>query len=277
MGSAAFLCRLVADAAVQLNVSGYNRHDAGQKFGITTVDFDLLYTISGRYSYLINGTPWESPAGALLLVAPGDTVSCLAVEESCQLYLHFQLLDKEFHRLHFPVASPRLEAEAALGPLFLREYDLFRQEGNPLPLESLCRLAAMETICRSPVDIPAFAGANKAVLPPALMELLIYLNNHAEAPVSVSEMARQMSMDESYFSRYFTRHMGLSPSRYLTRLRMEAARTLLFQTELSVEEIALRLGYANGFVLSKKFREYFGKSPTKYRKEINGSGEIPVI
>ena len=277
MDSAAFVCRLVSGAAVQINANGYNSHETGAKFGVTTVDFDLLYTVSGHYTYLINGSKQESPAGTLLLVAPGDVVSCVTAENSRQIYCHFQLLDREFHSLSFPVSAHRLEAGDTLGPLFAREYNRFRYAENPVPLESVLKLAAIEALQQTPMDITAFAGANRAVMPPQLMELLVYLNNNAGASITVADMARQMNMDESYFSRYFTKYLGVSPVKYLGRIRMEAARTLLFQSSRTVEEIAQHLGYANGFVLSKKFREYFGMSPTKYRKSVNGSEGSPVM
>ena len=277
MDPSAFVCRLVSESAVQINANGYNAHQKGRKFSITTVDFDLLYTADGCYSYLINGQLLESPAGTLLLTTPGDVVSCVASEDSRQIYCHFQLLDQEYHSLSFPLASPRLEAGQLIAPLFAREYARFLHLENSAALETVLKLAAMEALQQSPMDVTAFAGANRAVMPPKLMELLIYLNNNAGTPITVADMARRMNMDESYFSRWFTKYLGMPPSKYLGRIRMETARTLLFQTSRTVEEIAQHLGYANGFVLSKKFREYFGMSPTKYRKSVNGSSASPLM
>ncbi len=277
MGELQFLSRLVSGAQVQINANGYNRHAAGARFGITTVDFDLLYTISGAYAYLVNGEPLESFAGALLLVAPGDEVSCVASEDSRQLFCHFQLLDWDYHSLVFPITEHRLPEEAALVPLFLREYEVFRTDGDAAPLASVLRLAALEVLRLDPPRLRAFATANEAVMPPALTELLVYLNNHVSEPLTVRSMARRLNMDESYFCRYFTRYLRLSPSRYVARLRMETARTLLFQTSMSLQEIAEQVGYSSAFVLSKKFRSWYGKSPTKYRNEVNGALAAPIM
>ena len=277
MGELQFLTRLVSGAQVQINANGYNRHGAGARFGITTVDFDLLYTISGSYAYLVNGEPLESPAGTLLLVAPGDEVSCVAAEDCRQLFCHFQLLDWDYHSLVFPVRCRQLPEESGIAPLFLREYEVFRSDGDPFPLSAVLRLAALDVLRLDPPGLGAFATANEAVMPPALTELLVYVNNHVSEPLTVRSLARRMNMDESYFCRYFTRYLRLSPSRYVARLRMEAARTLLFQTSLSLQEIAEQVGYSSAFVLSKKFRSWYGKSPTKYRNEVNGAGDSPIM
>ena len=277
MDASAFVCSLISKSSVQINANGYNTHEKDRKFSVTTADFDLLCTLEGRYAFLINGRSVDSPAGTVLLIAPGDTVSCVAAEDSRQIYCHFQLLDREYHSLSFPLIAHRLEAGDLLVALVSREYARFRHSENPVPLETALKLCAVEALQQTPMDVTAFAGANRAVMPPQLMELLVHLNNNAGNPPTVAEMARQMNMDESYFSRYFTKYLGMPPSKYLGRVRMEAARTLLFQTSRTVEEIAQHLGYANGFVLSKKFREYFGMSPTKYRKSVNGSEITPLM
>ena len=277
MSERRFLSRLVAGAGVQINSNGYNEHAAGVRFGITTADFDLLYTRAGAYAYLINGVPTESPAGTLLLISPGDEVSCVALEDSRQIFCHFQLLDWDYHSLVFPIGLHRIAGETSLAPLFLREYDAFRAENDPAPLSAVLRLAALEILRTDPTGPRAFAAANEAVMPPALTELLIYVNNHVSEPLAVGSLAKRMNMDESYFCRYFTRYLRMPPSRYVARLRMETARNLLFQTSLSLQEIAEQVGYSNAFVLSKKFRAYYGQSPTKYRKAVNGAEAAPIM
>ncbi|MGL4648547.1 MAG: helix-turn-helix transcriptional regulator, partial [Caldilineaceae bacterium] len=68
-------------------------------------------------------------------------------------------------------------------------------------------------------------------------------------------------------SRIFLRELGLSPWDYLTRVRMEHARTLLLAPESgSVAEIALRVGYTDPAYFARTFRHYTGRSPQAFRQ-----------
>jgi transcriptional regulator GlxA family with amidase domain len=66
--------------------------------------------------------------------------------------------------------------------------------------------------------------------------------------------------------RLFVERFNISPQRFLVKTRMEAARDLLQKCNLSVTETASAVGYASVFVFSKTFSNYFGISPSSYKK-----------
>ena len=79
-------------------------------------------------------------------------------------------------------------------------------------------------------------------------------------------MAEAQAVSAPYLSRLFHAYAGVSPSRYLTAYRMEQARKLLRDSNLSVGEIAERVGYPDPFHFSKTFRNTVGVSPSQFRQ-----------
>ena len=68
-------------------------------------------------------------------------------------------------------------------------------------------------------------------------------------------------------------HAGTSPSRYLTDLRMQKAKKLLLDSQLSIKEIAARVGYPDPFHFSKSFKNAVGMSPAQFRDQRGDGGK----
>ena len=99
----------------------------------------------------------------------------------------------------------------------------------------------------------------------ALDAICARIRAHPEREHRVDDFARQFSLDPSYFSRLFRSHTGQSPRRFLTNARMQLARFLLRDSQLSVARIAERTGYADVRFFTRHFREEHGLTPSAYR------------
>jgi len=89
---------------------------------------------------------------------------------------------------------------------------------------------------------------------------------HLEEEFSLVRLAREADMSEFHFSRLFKRTTGLTPSQYFIHLRMEKARRLLRETNQSVTEIGLDVGYTSPSHFAQIFRREVGISPSEYRR-----------
>lgn len=91
-------------------------------------------------------------------------------------------------------------------------------------------------------------------------------------PHTVSTLASQAMMSERTFARRFAAETGTTPHKWLNQQRILAARTLLESSDLSVDQIATRVGFNSPVVLRERFREVIGISPSAYRRRFgNGS------
>lgn len=92
-----------------------------------------------------------------------------------------------------------------------------------------------------------------------------WLERNCEKPLSVVDAAHTASMSGRNFARLFKREMGLTPSQYLLRARLQLTCELLTNSELPIDKIARRTGLSSGERLSKLFRKEFSMTPTEYR------------
>lgn len=81
----------------------------------------------------------------------------------------------------------------------------------------------------------------------------------------LADLAARFSVDPTHLARTFRATFGIPPMAYLARVRAEAAAALLLETERSVTEIALAVGWRDANYFARRFRSHFGLSPTVYR------------
>ncbi|GAA1898030.1 AraC family transcriptional regulator [Asanoa iriomotensis] len=91
------------------------------------------------------------------------------------------------------------------------------------------------------------------------------------SPWTVETLARVALASRSAFAKRFRETVGDSPARYLARIRMEHAKRLLAD-QVTVAEVAVRLGYGSEAAFSRAFRRHAGLPPTRWRH----SGEDPI-
>lgn len=94
------------------------------------------------------------------------------------------------------------------------------------------------------------------------------MRERPEDRVEVRNLARKLGVSLPHFSRAFRAVMGVSPREYQLRVRIDRARHLLAESDLSVGEIARSLGYSDLFFFSRQFAQHAGVSPTGYRREL---------
>ena len=92
-----------------------------------------------------------------------------------------------------------------------------------------------------------------------------YVHAHLADSIKVSDLARHVDLGERHFTRVFSRMFNETPVSYVTRLRIEKAKSLLSSTKLSVTNIALECGFSHAQHFSSKFHEVVGTSPSQYR------------
>ena len=92
-----------------------------------------------------------------------------------------------------------------------------------------------------------------------------YINNNLDKPINLSELAEISHFSPWHFHRITRAFLGEPIGSYIVRIRLETAAKLLRYTDMSVSEIAYKVGYDVPTSLSKAFRQQYGISPIDYR------------
>lgn len=111
------------------------------------------------------------------------------------------------------------------------------------------------------------AGADHAqnMRNPLIEQALSYIRQHYQEPLEVKDIASEVNLSLYHFARLFKQEVGYSPHEYIVIMRMNAAKKLLKSTDLSVAEIAARVGYEYSTSFTSVFTKKVGSTPKKFR------------
>lgn len=141
-----------------------------------------------------------------------------------------------------------------------------RGEPSALLIQGVAQCIAVR-LARHYVDSEAEDMSGRNALPAFKLKRVIGLMEQRLAePFCLADLAQAIDLSEYHFSRQFKRATGRSPSQYFIQLRMARARQLLMETERSVIDIGLEVGYGSASHFSQIFRREVGVAPSHYRK-----------
>lgn len=166
-------------------------------------------------------------------------------------YLHVNLRDTPIH--------PLIQ-------LFLQEARA-QESGNQSVIDSLANVLFIyilrQAIALGLVSKGVLYALQDKRLNPVLVNIL-----HAPAQDwHIEELAELASMSRANFIRVFQQQVGMSPGKFLTKVRLDFAAFLLKHSQKSVLAIALEVGYQSEAHFSKAFKTAYQLSPTLYRKQ----------
>jgi transcriptional regulator GlxA family with amidase domain len=118
---------------------------------------------------------------------------------------------------------------------------------------------------------PANAEPLGSHVPNSIRQAIVIMEQHLENPLSIPDIADRVSISHRQLNRLFLRYVGKSPAIYYRDIRLDRARGLVTQTDMTMAEIALASGFASQVHFSRAYRERFGLSARTDRVE----GRIP--
>lgn len=98
-----------------------------------------------------------------------------------------------------------------------------------------------------------------------LRQALEYMYGYLGENLSLSAIANELDMSQYYFCRLFKRSTGVAPDQYLIRQRVERAKQLLKQPDLTIMAVALACGFNNPSHFTKHFPQRTGLTPNQFR------------
>ncbi|QPB42036.1 cupin domain-containing protein [Rodentibacter haemolyticus] len=170
--------------------------------------------------------------------------------ESLPTYLHLNLCDTPIHPLI---------------RLFLQEAQK-QESGTQSVIDALANVLFIyilrDVISRSVID----KGVLYALQDKRLNTVLVQLLQSPAKQWHIEQLAKLAAMSRANFIRVFQQQLGMSPGKFLTKVRLDLAAFLLKQSQQSILAIALEVGYQSEAHFSKAFKNVYQLSPSQYRK-----------
>lgn len=149
---------------------------------------------------------------------------------------------------------------------YLTAYEVPETEWDIPNLYSFHSLKKLEEFFYQQLLLCIHYAPNPIKLETTMDQIKQYIDEHYSEPLTLTIIAERFFISYSYLSKIFHERFDRSFQSYLISTRMDQAERLLHNPELTIQEIALSVGYTNVFNFSRCFKKYFGISPNYYRK-----------
>jgi AraC-like DNA-binding protein/ligand-binding sensor protein len=112
----------------------------------------------------------------------------------------------------------------------------------------------------------ALAGTSQE--PAAVASAKQFVQTHAEEPITLERVVRHVNVSRFYFCKLFKKATGMTLTEYVSRVRIEKAKTLLVDPTLRVSEVVYAAGFGSIPRFNSVFKRYVGMPPTEYRATL---------
>jgi AraC family transcriptional regulator len=136
-----------------------------------------------------------------------------------------------------------------------------------LVLDSLLQAFMVQLISERSTIAMVTASAPHSLAPRRLRRVLDFMEANLADDLELDDLVAVAGSSRFHFAHAFRDATGFPPYRYLVHRRVEAAKTLLLSGDLSIEAIALQCGFKSGAQLAVMFKQMFGATPSRFRRE----------
>ena len=228
----------------------------------------FYYILEGRCTIRISGKDYTGIPGRWFFIPAGTSYGWKndTSRPFAKYWSHFDIMPRNLDLFSGAEVTPYVDVEPGS-----QAYQLFEAFGqyvtgntliDKLKIKSilLCLLCEyVQLACPEVSNAPIGLDAQSK-------KLLNYILLELNADLSNVVLANYMHMSVRSFLRYFKNLTGQTPATYIAMTRMETAKNLLEETDLSISEIMDRVGVASISSFSKTFKKHYGYSPRTYRE-----------
>lgn len=259
--------------------------------------FEFIYCAKGSMEQWVNGHPFVLHEGDSLIIKSGLFHHTAPLAEETEFFVfHFDVDMKEVQTIFQIVDSPLIPAkqesegqknkgifsvsewvkdfiEEFYETLIQHEDTLIKEVGKRLDLSVKLLRMQMRMLDFIAMLADYFIHETKLLEQNKMSasqinlahEVAYQIEMHSGERFQINELAREMGVHRSYLSNCFKQVYGFSPREYLTKVKSRSAKQLLLNTDMTIEEISIKLDFSSSAHFSKFFLNSVGLSPLKYR------------
>lgn len=264
-----------------MNIKKFVLKSANVKHTRTIKNYEVDYYISGSRLMTINGDHFAVNNGTIVFRKPGDLATsvgdyncyCLTLDFShkksflCGEYERDRADDymqeiSSNHLLelipHHFVVRNNAEYIKIFDKLNYNYHNIHGKETSAFLLNQLFFLMLS--------DIFSYKRNEKPDEKHILYSTCKYVQENFSNPITVKQLAENVSLSQSYFMKIFKKMSNTTPAEYIISFRLSNAKQLLLETNLTIAQIAEQCGFNDASYFSYYFKKKFDTTPNEYRK-----------
>jgi len=245
-------------------------------------DYGILLLLSGRGEYEVEGISGELLAQQALLFEPGKTANASGQDTALVLVTMSSALVIDYAtraRLVGAGSAPSfkehlIDSDKRLTQLLtdLAQELATEEAGKEIIITALTEQVAIHLLRRhsrmrrsSELELSRVGLIDRRI-----RRAVEFMQTHLEQDLPLKDIAAASYLSPYHFARLFKKLTGTTPHTYLAGLRTTKAKSLLAESDLSVGEIAARVGYGSPSHFTKAFRQTTGLTPRDFRAALVG-------
>lgn len=237
----------------------------------------ITMIVSGEAEYTINGVAYKMTPGKLSLLSDKDTIAIISASKTPFAFyvLNFNLYDWEgksttLKELDFPPIAAVKDGKtviAAINELI----NIFRSNSPQKIATSSAKTVALINKIKTELSKQSLLkDLSDKKMPTSIARAVEYIYTNLNHRIMLDDLARAACLDASYFNRLFKTATGESPMEFIRRLKIERSKTVLTNSDLSIQQVSEMFGFESQAHYSRQFKTYSGVSPTNYLRKIRG-------
>ncbi len=238
-------------------------------------EYEIYYLTDGIVEYLVNNKLYRIHTGNVVCIPPGvshKSLQVLSIERK-RMLLYVTPFDMQRYTESCPeianlfdnfIYSPTREQGAKVKSIFASIAEEQNLETPNAAMMDALIMQLLITLGRS----NKYEGESESINNTALQcvdDISRYLDARFSEDVTLSKLSSVFHMNPSYISRVFKQKIGVSITEYLANVRIRYATDMLFNTNMTVTDIAESAGFASCNNFCVVFKKHTGMSPLKFR------------
>lgn len=228
----------------------------------TTDTYEIeLYTTSGNKS-VVNGISYPQTKGNILVSKPGD--------------LRYSINSFECYYTHFICDIPEICTELNRLPTVFesknpdRITDIFKNIISSQKMQGISKNLYIQGNMTQLIGLliyentVKYSGKYKQYIK-SIDKCCDYMKKNMESPITLSDISKQISLSPGFFHKVFKEVKGLTPLEYLTKVRINSAKNMLKNSNISLSEIAILCGFNSQAYFNYVFLKQTSVTPKQYR------------
>ncbi|GGH28708.1 AraC family transcriptional regulator [Paenibacillus segetis] len=241
------------------------------------MQYQLLYGVDGMAENIVDGVKYEIKKGDIYLIPP-NAIRSLQPSKSAPyvgvtISFHFGLSQSPLESIIGEDLYLGNDAEGSLLGKLIQLIQAIQQQtiaSSMLAQGLLLQIIYESATIRPTEEPPKLNTKNNA----KMVQICNYIKENYSSMIRLDTLSKMTGLSRNYIIRQFRRSYGATPSDYLVTIRIEKAKQLAIHTDLTISEIASRVGYTDLHSFSRMFKKRMGISLSQFNATLISSLDI---